>query len=227
MFTGITEQVGQIESLDHSETGGRLRISLCGTATAGSAPENDSPIAASTKLGDSISVNGCCLTVVEFTADHFTADLSGETLRKTSFGRSGGALKQGARVNLEQPLTAGQEFGGHFVLGHVDGTGEVVHLRREGESWRYGVQVPEDFARYIVPKGSITIDGISLTVADCRDRIAEIGLREFGLIQFEPQLSAANQGIRTGHDFLRIRLERLLDGKERVVDLAVERLGLG
>jgi riboflavin synthase len=85
MFTGITEQVGKIESLDQAQDGGRLRISFRGTATPGCAPENDATIAASTKLGDSISANGCCLTVVECSADHFSADLSGETLRRTNF----------------------------------------------------------------------------------------------------------------------------------------------
>src|SRR5262249_31947496 len=105
-----------------------------------------------------------------------SADLSGETIRKTSFGAGG--LQAGSRVNLEQPLTAGKEFGGHFVLGHVDGVGEVAHLTAEGENWWLGVRVPPEFARYIVPKGSITIDGISLTVARWHDadRIAEIAV---------------------------------------------------
>ena len=88
----------------------------------------------------------------------------------------GAALRRGSRVNLEQPLTAGKEFGGHFVLGHVDGTGRVSHLRAEGENWWYGVEVPEDFAKYIVPKGSITVDGVSLTVANWKDPVAEIAL---------------------------------------------------
>jgi riboflavin synthase len=85
-------------------------------------------------------------------------------------------LRQGIRVNLEQPLTAGKEFGGHFVLGHVDTIGRVAHLTPEGENWWFGVQVPEDFARYVVPKGSITIDGISLTVARWQNNIAEVAV---------------------------------------------------
>ena len=114
MFTGITEQVGKIESLEHSQDGGRLRISF-GSSTTGAASE----IARETKLGDSISVNGCCLTVVEFTADDFAADLSGETLRRTNFGEK----KSGNLVNLERPLAAGARLGGHFMQGHVDGIG--------------------------------------------------------------------------------------------------------
>ncbi len=163
MFTGIIEHFGTIDSLSQTREAGHVTIH---------APT----LAAKLAISSSIAVNGCCLTIVSVDNGKFSADLSGETMRKTSFGASRGALKKGARVNLEQPLTAGQEFGGHFVLGHVDGTGEVAHLRKEGESWWYGVRVPEDFARYIVPKGSITIDGTSLTVADWHDRIATIAV---------------------------------------------------
>jgi riboflavin synthase len=163
MFTGIIEHLGTIESLSLQPGGGRLTIQ---------APT----LASKLTTSNSIAVNGCCLTIVSAEKDRFSADLSGETIRRTSFGETRGTLKTGARVNLEQPLTAGKEFGGHFVLGHVDRTGQVTHLRREGESWWYGVQVADEFARYIVPKGSITIDGISLTVANWHDGIAEIGV---------------------------------------------------
>ena len=152
MFTGIIEHFGTIESLTVGEAGGRVTIH---------APT----LAATLAISNSIAVNGCCLTVVALENDRFSADLSGETVRKTSFGAGATGLGQGARVNLEQPLTAGKEFGGHFVLGHVDATGRVAGLQAQGESWSYGVRVPEEFWRYIVPKGSITIDGISLTIA--------------------------------------------------------------
>jgi riboflavin synthase len=152
MFTGIVEHVGTLESLSLQSDGGRVVIH---------APS----LAASLAVSNSIAVNGCCLTVVSRENERFSADLSGETVRRTSFGASSSGLATRSRVNLEQPLTAGKEFGGHFVLGHVDGVGRVAHLRPEGENWWYGVQVPEEFARYVVPKGSITVDGISLTVA--------------------------------------------------------------
>jgi riboflavin synthase len=152
MFTGIIEHFGTIESLDLGERGGRVTIH---------APTLTSSLA----ISNSIAVNGCCLTIVSVDNDRFSADLSGETVNKTSFGTSSAGLRAGARVNLEQPLTAGKEFGGHFVLGHVDTVGRVIDLVSDGESWNYGVQIPEEFWRYIVPKGSITIDGISLTVA--------------------------------------------------------------
>jgi len=162
MFTGIIEHLGIIESLDLRSDGSKISIH---------APS----VAANLAVSNSIAVNGCCLTIVSVANERFSADISGETLAKTSFRE----LKPGVRVNLEQPLTAGKEFGGHFVLGHVDATGRVAKLNRESpgsDNWLFGVQVPADFARYIVPKGSITIDGISLTVASWKDGVAEVAV---------------------------------------------------
>ncbi|MGB9464177.1 MAG: riboflavin synthase [Candidatus Acidiferrum sp.] len=168
MFTGIIEHIGTIEALDLKPGAGRVTIH---------APT----LAPTLAISNSIAVNGCCLTIVALNKKQFSADLSGETLEKTSFSAKNGAVKKGSRVNLEQPLIAGKEFGGHFVLGHVDSTGRVTHLDRESSenlNWWFGVEVPEDFARYIVPKGSITIDGISLTVArwNKHTRIAEVAV---------------------------------------------------
>ena len=163
MFTGIIEHTGTIEALDLEDEGGRVTIH---------APS----VAPSLAVSNSIAVNGCCLTVVALHDYRLSADLSGETIRKTSFGAKGGEPRKGARVNLEQPLTAGKEFGGHFVLGHVDTIGRVTHLTPEGENWWLGVQVPAEFTRYVVPKGSISIDGISLTVARWRNNIAEVAV---------------------------------------------------
>jgi len=163
MFTGIIEHTGTIETLALNDDGGRVTIH---------APS----VAPSLAVSNSIAVNGCCLTIVDLHNGRLSADLSGETIRKTSFGAKGGELKKGARVNLEQPLTTGKEFGGHFVLGHVDTIGRVTHLTPEGENWWFGVEVPEEFARYVVPKGSVTIDGISLAVASWHDNIAEVAV---------------------------------------------------
>ncbi len=168
MFTGIIEHIGTIEALDLKPGGGRITIHAPGLAPA-------------LAISKSIAVNGCCLTVVALGKKQFSADLSGQTTQKTSFGAKNGGLKKGSRVNLEQPLTAGAEFGGHFVQGHIDGTGRVTLLEPESpgsNSWRFGVAIPADFARYIVPKGSITIDGISLTVADwdSKSRVAEVAV---------------------------------------------------
>lgn len=160
MFTGIIEHLGTVESLDLHPDGGRVIIH---------APA----LGPSLAVANSIAVNGCCLTIVGLHNGRFSVDLSGETISKTSFGAGVRGLRVGSRVNLERPLTAGKEFGGHFVQGHVDTVGHVTHLTPEGENWWYGVRVPEDFARYIVPKGSISIDGISLTVARWHDGIAQ------------------------------------------------------
>jgi riboflavin synthase len=159
MFTGIIEHLGAIANLSFAKGGGRITIH---------APA----LAASLSVSGSVAVNGCCLTVVECDKESFSADLSAETLEKTSFR----ALKPDALVNLEQPLTAGKEFGGHLVLGHVDGTGKVTSLEPEGEGWRYSVRVPAEIAKYVVPKGSITIDGVSLTVAKWHADVAEIAV---------------------------------------------------
>jgi riboflavin synthase len=159
MFTGIIEQIGTIARLELNSGGGKLTVH---------APT----LAPKLAVSGSVAVNGCCLTVVHCDDENFSAGLSGETLDKTSFA----SLKTGARVNLEQPLTAGKEFGGHFVLGHVDGTGQVAHLTSAGDSWLFGVAVPPELARYIVSKGSLTIDGISLTVASWSNHVAEIAV---------------------------------------------------
>ena len=165
MFTGITEHVGKIDALDHGADGGRLRVSLDGAAE----------LAAQMKLGESISVSGCCLTVVEFGADHFCADLSGETLRRTSRGEK----RLGDLVNLERPLAAGARLGGHFVQGHVDGVGRVTRLIPEGDNWWLSVRVPDTLRRYVAEKGSLAIDGISLTVAAWHDGVADIAVIPF------------------------------------------------
>src|SRR6202035_2635387 len=162
MFTGIIEAAGKIDALHRLDGGARLRVSLAGARE----------IATEMKLGDSMAVNGCCLTVTEFSPSHFSADLSGETLRRTSFGEK----KSGDIVNLERPLAAGARLGGHFVQGHVDGTGRVTRLLPEGDNWWLSVRVPEDQRRYVAEKGSIAIDGISLTVARWQEGIAHVAI---------------------------------------------------
>ncbi|MFZ3215539.1 MAG: riboflavin synthase [Candidatus Acidiferrales bacterium] len=199
MFTGITEQIGKIESLEHAHDGGRLRIAFAG-APAGSA------IATSTNLGDSISVNGCCLTVVEFNSIHFTADLSGETLRRTNFGEK----KPGDLVNLERPLAAGALLGGHFMQGHVDGVGHVTRLVPEGDNWWLSVRVPQDLRRYVAEKGSIALDGISLTVARWREAIADIAIIPFTYTHTNVHAMTVNDAVNIETDILAKYVESLL-----------------
>jgi riboflavin synthase len=201
MFTGIIEHSGTIESLSIHDDGGRVTIH---------APS----VASSLAVSNSIAVNGCCLTVVTIDVQRFSADLSGETVRKTSFGAGSQGLEVGSRVNLEQPLTAGKEFGGHFVLGHVDGVGRVAHLRPEGDSWWYGVQVPEEFSRYIVPKGSITIDGVSLTVARWSHSIAEIAVIPYTYEHTNLRDRKPGDAVNLEGDILGKYVERHLDARE-------------
>ncbi|HKM66027.1 MAG TPA: riboflavin synthase [Candidatus Acidoferrum sp.] len=194
MFTGIIEQMGTVESLKAAAEGGRLTIH---------APL----VAKNLAVSNSIAANGCCLTVVALDAERFSADLSGETLRKTSIGE----WKTGTRVNLEQPLTAGKEFGGHFVLGHVDTVGRVTRLEPEGENWWYAVEVPESFARYIVPQGSITIDGISLTVARWHARVAEIAVIPFTYEHTNVRDKKPGEAVNLEADILGKYVERYLE----------------
>jgi riboflavin synthase len=196
MFTGITEHVGKIESLEHAKDGGRLRVRLEGAGA----------LAAEMKLGDSISVNGCCLTVVEFDKNHFSADLSGETLRRTSFGEK----KPGHVVNLERPLAPSDRLGGHFVQGHVDGIGRVTRLAPEGDNWWLSVRVPEDQRRYVAEKGSISIDGISLTVARWHEGVADIAVIPFTHAHTNVRAMSPHDAVNIETDILAKYMESLL-----------------
>jgi riboflavin synthase len=200
MFTGTIEHLGTIESLELHPNGGRVTIH---------APS----LGPSLTVANSIAVNGCCLTIVGIHNGRFSADLSGETLTKSSFGASRRGLRVGSRVNLEQPLTTGKEFGGHFVLGHVDTVGCVTHLTPEGENWWYSVRVPEDFARYVVPKGSITIDGISLTVARWRNNIAEAAIIPYTYDHTNIRERKPGDAVNLEGDILGKYIERYLEAR--------------
>lgn len=149
MFTGIVEELGQVTAVE--DLGDSSRFRLRGPAVTEGA-----------KHGDSIAVNGVCLTVVDLDEGEFTADVMAETLDRSSLG----ALVPGSRVNLERPMAVGDRLGGHIVQGHVDGTGTIVD-RKTSENWEIvKVSLPADLTRYVVEKGSITVDGVSLTVVD-------------------------------------------------------------
>jgi len=152
MFTGLIEAIGEVAEIKPTPGGLRLRL------TTAIAPE----VAA----GDSLSVNGVCLTAVSSDADGIHADISPETARVSGLG----SLRRGALVNLERPLRADARLGGHFVQGHVDATGTLEEIRAEGDSFWLTIRFPTLLAPYIVRKGSIAVDGISLTVAGVDDR---------------------------------------------------------
>ncbi len=161
MFTGLIQEMGKVSSLQKVD--GKTRI----TVTAKSIP-------AELKLGESVAVSGVCLTAVKIDRHSFACDLAEETLRRTSLG----GLKKDSAVNLELPTPAGAPLGGHVVQGHVDGAGKLLSLEtiRGGEDWRLAIEMPEELMRYVVPQGSITVEGISLTVARIDSKQIEIAI---------------------------------------------------
>ena len=148
MFTGIIQAVGEVAAIE--QTGGDVKLRI----KTGALPLED------VQLGDSIATNGVCLTVTELPGDGYWADVSTETLSLTSLK----SIVVGSAVNLEKSLTPTTALGGHLVSGHVDGLGRVVGLTRDARSWRVSIEAPSDLARYIAQKGSICVDGTSLTV---------------------------------------------------------------
>lgn len=145
MFTGLVEATGRVASVTPRGAGLRLRI--------------DAPLG-SLEIGESVSVSGACLTVVTATPGGFEADLTSETVERTTLGR----LAAGSRVNLERAVVAGARLGGHLVSGHVDGRARVVSIAEEGEARRVSVECPRELSRYVAEKGSVALDGVSLTV---------------------------------------------------------------
>ena len=206
MFTGLVEHVGTIESLERGELCARIRV-------------NTGPLTAGLAKSGSIAVNGCCLTAIEVSGETFAADLSGETLRRTSFGE----MKPGTRVNLERPLTAMKELGGHFMQGHVDGVGRVTRLESEGANWWFGVSVPDELARYVAMKGSIALDGISLTVADWHDGMVETAIIPFTYQHTNLCSLAVGDAINVECDVLAKYVERLMESRQ---ESAVSRLSV-
>ena len=158
MFTGLVQGLGRIVGVDRSDDGVRLTISA--------------DFALGAAEGDSIAVNGVCLTAVEPGEDSFSADVMNETLRRSSLG----AVEQGDRVNLELPLRAHDRLGGHFVQGHVDGLGTVAAVEPDGFARRIRIVAEPGLLRYVVEKGSIAIDGVSLTVASVDDESLTVSL---------------------------------------------------
>lgn len=217
MFTGIVEEIGRVVSAE--ETGGDLRLTIGARAVMGDL-----------KLGDSVSVSGCCLTVVARSESAFAVELSQETVAKTA-----PRWAEGARVNLERALQAGGRFGGHIVSGHVEGVGEVLGVQGEPGAYVVTVRAPEVLAKYLIPKGSVTVDGVSLTLVDVGGpggSDADLRASEFTLWLIPHTLSATTLGeLRAGSrvnleaDVIAKYLERLalMRGAEPRADRAESR----
>lgn len=168
MFTGLVEGVGRIVCFDRIGSGVRLTIGAC-LNRPHRAPDE---IFQTSSLGDSLAINGCCLTVVARENGELQFELGPETLSKTNLGN----LKPGDLINLERPVLPTTRMGGHFVQGHVDGLGEIVRFDREGEWVMIGIAVPKLLMKWIAPKGSIAVDGVSLTVVDTSDNMFTVSL---------------------------------------------------
>lgn len=196
MFTGIIQAVGTVAKLE--STGSDMRI----TINTGTLDMSD------VQPGDSITVSGVCLTVVEFGGDYFVADMSGETLAHTTLGK----LNTGSAVNLEKALTPTTRLGGHLVSGHVDGVGSVAECKDDGRSIRFSIQAPDALAKYIAAKGSICVDGVSLTVNTVKGSLFELNIVPHTLQETTLSEYSAGREVNLEVDLIARYLERLLMG---------------
>ena len=197
MFTGIIQVVGKISAL--TPQGGDVRLIV---------DTGDLPME-TVRVGDSISVNGCCLTVIDRSPQGFAADASRETLSLTTLGE----LKPGSPVNLEMALTLATPLGGHLVSGHVDGVGLVKSRREEARSVRFDIEVPEALARYVAHKGSIAVDGVSLTVNRVEGRVFDVNIIPHTLKHTIFGGFRAGSRVNLEVDLVARYLERLMTGR--------------
>jgi riboflavin synthase len=201
MFTGIVEGTGTVAALTAAADGGGARLEVEVPWPAGELA-----------LGESVAVNGCCLTVAELTPAGFAADLHAETLRRTALG----GLAAGARVNLERPLPLGGRLGGHLVQGHIDGVARVLKRSAVGDGQELRVELPEALDRYLVEKGSITVDGVSLTVAG-------IGPGWFAVALVPHTLAVTTLGDRRPGDLVQLEVDVVAKYVERLLSGTVGR----
>ncbi|MEU5219365.1 riboflavin synthase [Streptomyces sp. NPDC020807] len=198
MFTGIVEELGEVVAVEQLEDASRFRL-------------RGPLVTEGAQHGDSIAVNGVCLTVVEFGDGEFTADVMAETLKRSSLG----ALAVGSRVNLERPMAVGGRLGGHIVQGHVDGTGTILE-RTPSEHWELvKVGLPTHLARYVVEKGSITVDGVSLTVVEVADDWFTISLIPTTLALTTLGIKKSGDPVNLEVDVIAKYVERLLGPSAR------------
>jgi len=196
MFTGIIQAVGSIAAIEKKQSDCKLKIQVASLDMS------------LVNLGDSIAVNGVCLTAVEFDDNSFTADVSNETLSLTTLG----SLKIGAAVNLEKALSLSTPLGGHLVSGHVDGVGKVAKRHSDGSSERFTIEAPAGLAKYIAQKGSICVDGISLTVNAVDGASLELNIVPHTLLQTTMGNYRSGQLVNLEVDLLARYLERLMLG---------------
>ena len=200
MFTGIVEEKGKIKRLDISGSSGKVEIAC-------------SRVLEETKMGDSIAVNGICLTVTSMTDSSFTADVMAETVRRSSLS----GLGAGSEVNLERAMAADGRFGGHIVSGHIDGTGSIVSMSREENAVWIRIAAEPSILRYIVEKGSVCIDGISLTVASVDSLGFEVSIIPHTLSETTLGSKKSGDAVNLENDIVGKYVERMMtfsDDKE-------------
>ena len=202
MFTGIILAIGHITAIERKAGDCRIKINTGKMSLSDVA------------LGDSIAVNGVCLTAVELGADYFCADVSNETLNKTLIN----TLLVGAPVNLELALTPTTRMGGHIVSGHVDGVGQVVEKKADGRSFCFKIKAPDQLAKYIAQKGSICINGISLTVNDVSGATFSVNIVPHTLAETTLGLATTGTFVNLEVDMLARYMERLMQGEAAAVD---------
>ncbi len=196
MFTGIVEEMGSVKALRREARAARLSVSA-------------SVVLEGTAIGDSICVNGVCLTVVDIGKAEFSVDVAPETLKITNLGE----LRIGQMVNLERALKLSARIGGHLVTGHVDAVGRVREKRQEGNSWRVFIEAPDRALRYVIKKGSIAVDGISLTVADVDKYGFSIAMIPHTAKLTTLGFKAAGDSVNLETDIIGKYVERLLSGR--------------
>jgi len=208
MFTGIIEELGTVDSVESRQAGARLKV-RCAV------------VGQDLSEGASVAVNGVCLTAVDTRPDSFSADLAPETLRRSNLGD----LRAGSRVNLERPLGASGRLSGHIVQGHVDGTGDFLSLEALGdENWWLRIRVPAELDRYLVYKGSIAIDGISLTVAALESGVVSVTIIPHTYRNTTLGGYRARSRVNIECDVLAKHVEKLLQKLDVKAPLTVERL---
>lgn len=203
MFTGLIEEVGIVNSIQMGNVSGRISITA-------------SIVIHGTKIGDSIAVNGVCLTVTGIRGNVFEADVMAETFRRSSLG----SLKSKSFVNLERAMAAADRFGGHIVSGHIDGTGVITEIRTEENAVWYTIRADKDILRYVVEKGSIAIDGISLTVAYVDDICFQVSIIPHTRQETILQYKSMGDRVNLECDVIGKYVEKLLrqENQEKVSD---------
>lgn len=202
MFTGIVEEIGSVKNVIKSAKTCVLTI-------------NASKILEDVSLGDSIAVNGVCLTVTKFDKGEFSVDVMNETLKKSSLN----SIKSGTRVNLERAMSANGRFGGHIVSGHIDGLGKIISIREDGNAIWFEIEAEKEILKYIIKKGSVALDGVSLTVAELGKRSFKISMIPHTLAETIFSDKVVGDVINIENDCIGKYVERLLEKDSKGIDI--------